>query len=744
MSFFGLLSALLLFQSGAPTEITIQLHSEQDNYKGWVLLLNGEDRFDFSPDGMVSFEITSSNSTFEIKNAEGHSKYIDTFANHARKPIIHLYLDKAGIGLEQVVTADRTAQEMWRSPGDISVVNPEDEKERPTNQTSDWLKEKSEVLLQKTNLGGGSPIMRGVSGNRVLLMVDGFRLNNSTFRLGLNQYLNTVPANQIEQFEILNGPSGVQYGSDGLGGTIHLRSQDPSSRPKNTLSYDNFYSFADQTNNHRVDGSIRRGSWSFSAGAGFNDYENLEAADPVGEQEATGYEAWDGSLNATYELDEQRRFRIINHHSEAQHVPRTDRITSGRDLLWEYHPQKLSMHGLRYEETAERAWADSFEVGLAYSLADEGIRQISTRNPNSLSVTRSRVHSVQTNLTMTKYSGKTLWVYGFDGIVDELDAWAEDIDLTNGQSQTIIPKFPDDSGFTSLGGFITAKTPIGKDWSVKGGLRYSWNEITGTLPDVGQVTNRGDKVTPSLNLIYNPQTWFVSLGVSQGFRAPNLEDSMSVGFSSLGFDAPNPNLNPETLWSYEAMMRHRGDHYLLEASVYTSRYEDLIERVPGTYQGSDTYQGEPVSIMDNVGKAEVNGANLRFVWELSNAHRFRGDASWTRGTQTSDNSPMRRIPPLRGNLAWMFHRERYDLTTVFSWADRQDRLSSGDISDSRIPEGGTPGYGVVHLRGLYRFSESLSLAVALENVTDKLYKHHGSGIFEPGRRVVVQLRTNWK
>lgn len=726
--------------------VSIQLVSPQNaSFRNWSIQLDDKDSLEFQSDGRIRLKIPSDSQSFEILDARGRTRYLGVWSMFPNQQSIIIEVPAPGIHLHQTVSASRIEQDVWEVPAEIGVIKPVDQPERAAAQTSEWLKEQAGVLLQKTNLGGGSPIIRGMSGNRILLMADGFRLNNATFRLGVNQYLNTLPADQLEQIEVLSGPSGVQYGSDGLGGTVHMRSADPASLGEPNLRYRGFLSTADGTHTQRVSGHGGKDRWFFQGHLKYNDYQDLDAPDPVGEQIPTGYSSWDGSANLTFKLDEQRRFRLINTHSDAEHVPRTDRVQSGRDLLWEYHPQKLSLHGLRYESRPKNGFLDFMDLGVGYLRQEEGTLRISSSSPNRLRATHTLVDTFQVNGTLTKITKKIQWVFGFDGQWDRVEDSAFNTSLPDLLVSAAVTKFPEDARYRTLGAFLVSDIHIQGRHYLKAGLRQTMAELQGSLDaPIGKVDERYNQLTPSLTWSVVGDTSFFSLGVSQGFRAPNLEDTLSLGPSNQGFDAPNPNLQPEKLWSYEINLRKELGGQLIQASLYTSRYEGLIEKVPGAFEGEHTFQGESVFILDNVGKAKVDGLSLRYQNQINGRNRLRADLSWVEGTQTDRNEPMSRIAPLRGNIHWNFRAQHFQLSGVFSWAERQDRLSPSDLADSRIPEDGTPGYGVVHLRGRYSINDKISVNLALENLGDKLYKTHGSGIFEPGRRALLELEAKWR
>lgn len=735
---------LLFALSPQPHEVALKLPNDlADQPSAWSLRLEDGRTLKFDASGSLVFDHPGATTFFEVIDAQGHVRLPATFEGFAPGAVHLLPVSRQApqptTEMTMVVSAGRHLEILNEQPREITVIKPSDQKERTTSQTSDWLKEEAEVLLQKTNLGGGSPIIRGMSGNRVLLMVDGFRLNNATFRLGLNQYLNTVPGNRLDQVEVMMGPSGVMYGSDGLGGTVHLRTLDADAGPKG-FDYEGSWSSADNTQSHTLEGSYQFGDLSIAGHVTFNDYADLRSAD--GPQVPTAYSTWDGSFQVQYRFDDMSRLRFMNLGSTAENVPRTDRILAGKDLLWEYSPQNFNLNGVRYDKILDQSFADYLDFGYAYSNNYEGTRRISTKDPDRLEEERADVDTHQVDLTLSGANQGWDWSYGFDAQWDQVAAWGRVTDLTSNTVTGTEGKFPNDGEYRAMGAFAMVKRRLTDSQNIRFGLRYTDFWMTGTLDEpIGKAVLQDQHLTPSL--YYNNQRgpWQVAAGISQGFRAPNLEDALSAGFSNKGFDAPNPNLGAEQLWNYEIGIRYRNPLWHGGITLYTSRYDNLIERVPGSYQGQTTYQGEPVFMMDNVGRAKIDGLNLDFATQLAANLKLSGDLAWTRGTQLTDNLPMTRIPPLRGNLRLNYQRQRYAFSSIFTWAARQDRLSPGDLADSRIPEDGTPGYAVLHLRGRYQFNNHVTLNAGLENITNQLYKSHGSGIYEPGRRLMLRLQV---
>lgn len=717
--------------------------SQLKDFSGWTLVDESGRSFRFDSQGTLKLELPDSSKTFEISDARRRLRFVGSWDQITTAPFT-IDVSGSSLGIHLVVSGKRSQQNAWDAVAEIEVIRPDEDPTRSAAQSSDWLKEQAEILLQKTNLGGGSPIIRGMSGNRILLMLDGFRINNSIFRLGLNQYLNTIPAGQLSQIEVLSGPSGTQYGSDGLGGTVHLRSGNPLVDGTPGYTYRGFTSTADGTQIHQLAGLQRKGRWGVQGHISWSDLANLEAADPVGEQVPTGYQAWDGSLNFALDLGANRSLRFTNSLSRADEVPRTDRIQSGRDLRWDYDPQILRTHTIRYEGQHHSPIYDYVDLGLAYFVQEEGTKRISTRSPDVQEDTLTKVNTAQIAATFSKVMGSISWNYGFDAQLDGIDAAGLTIDLTDGSETSQPGKFPNDGHYQGIGLFAIGEWTLAPSHSVQLGMRQSWVAIKGTLADpVGFSELDNERFTPSLSWRGRFTDWLWTTSVTQGYRTPNLEDAFSVGFSSLGFDAPNPALGPEFVWNYEVGARWHGTRGAWEATVYHSRFKDLIERVPGSYLDATEIQGEPVFVLDNVGRAEVNGISLSGLYQLNSNLEISGDVAWTRGTQTDRNEPMTRIPPLRGNTAMNGQWRDHLLSLVATWAQRQDRLSPNDMGDTRIPEGGTPGYAAFHLRYARQLSPRIHFRAAVENLLDKLYKSHGSGIWEPGRRLTLEINARF-
>jgi len=653
------------------------------------------------------------------------------------------------------VTASRTETRVIESPREIRIVDAIELRDSLTPGTPEALVELPEVLIQKTSLGGGAPIVRGLSGNRILLLVDGVRLNNSTYRIGLNQYLNTVDPGIVDRIEVVPGAGSVLYGSDALGGVIHVMTPAPAENlPR--LSYSGNLTAAEGSHTHAVRTSRWWGSGGLIAGVGYRDFNDVRAGGGIGIQKPTAYSEWSANARALF-LTGQRAHLSIGYQITRQNdVPRTDRVVAGKDSLYVYDPQHRELFFARYEAKQISDVIQFASVSLSWNHQREG-RTIIT---NSRSDVREEfLDDVQTMRLVAEARSlageRTLLTYGGETYLDFVSSRGKDVNLADASETSTSGKFPDDGQHLSAGLFAQATHTLTNVTTMVGAVRFSTFRLTGTpLGDFGKVSLTNSMLTGSAQARFSfGEDDHLFAGISQAFRSPNMEDALAAGLSNKGYDVPNPNLDAERSWSFEAGLKTAGriggngwpNHesaqgiYRLGITAYLTLISDLIERTPTTFAGSDSLNGSPVFHNENLGSARIVGISGSGDVHPFPTVRLRSSISWTRGTNSDLDQPMTRIPPLRGRVALRHDFSDGWIELPLVWATAQKRLSPEDIRDTRILDGGTPGYATVHLRGGMPLGNGIEFRASLENIADSGYRTHGSGIDQPGRNLIVGL-----
>jgi outer membrane receptor protein involved in Fe transport len=415
-------------------------------------------------------------------------------------------------------------------------------------------------------------------------------------------------------------------------------------------------------------------------------------------------------------------------------VPKTSEVTLGDKIQFNYEPQERDLVYLEYRGK-DLSLFDLIKANVSYNRQKEGEEIIDGDSPELETREVTDVGTWGATLQLTNQIGEAQRLtYGLEYYQDKYDTSKDAVDLSTGVKTAIIPGTPDGAEYTSFGIYLQDEIRLGERADAVLGVRYSEYEADGTLVTEARTESlslESSKITGSLNGRFEitPNLNLVG-GVAQGFRAPNMEDFFGrVDFFS---EIPNTDLEPEQSVDWEVGLKYYDRDTSGELYYYYSDFEDLIERVEVAPE---------VQQRQNIGKAWIQGVEAAVSHQFNKHWSVQAMATWTEGEDKETDKPLRRIPPLNGSVRIRYtHNPRLwgELDTLL--AAEQDRLSDGDISDARIPDGGTPGYAVWSLKGGFKRTPNEQLLVTFENITDVEYKTHGSGLYAPGRSILVSYR----
>jgi len=670
---------------------------------------------------------------------------------------------------EVMVTAMRSERILPEVPYTGYVLDRGTMQDQMPRTTPDVLKGLPSVLLQKTSEGQGSPYLRGFTGFRTLMLVDGIRLNNSVFREGPNQYWNTVDPWSIDRYEVVMGPGSVLYGSDAVGGVVNAMSASPmlwTGQPVVEPRMGFRVATADESAQVRIGEAGRvTERLSFSGGLTWKTFGDLEGGKDVGKQRHTGYDETDFDLRADYLLKVDMTLTLAHQQVEQEDAWRTHKTIYG--IEWEglEHGSELKRsfdqhRTLTYARLAAASLSGPVSAWrLTLSRQEQTEDRVRLRTENRSDQQGFEVGTWGISLEMESESDWGDWVYGMEYYRDDVDSTRHQTGADGVTKYSIQGPVADDASYDLLGLYVqdTISTFDGViEWTP--GLRYTWAGLDADRvedPLTGEVTSRNDQwdtVSASLRMLAPfgaTRGYALFAGLSQGFRAPNLSDLTRLDSArSSELETPVENLDPEKFLCAETGLRFQGERLFSEASVYTTWINDMIVRTPTGVLIDDLEEVTKQNAGDGwiAGVELIVGADLTEDWHVTLA------GSWMEGKvdtyPTSEPVQVReymsRLMPLTGQarLRWQPAGEPFWVEGVADAAAKADRLSTRDTQDTqRIPLGGTPGYVVGSLRGGLTVLDSLQLTLALENLTDEDYRIHGSGVNEAGRSVVVQ--TEW-
>ena len=606
-----------------------------------------------------------------------------------------------------------------------------------TRTVPEMLSYETGVMVQKTNHGGGSPSLRGLHGNQTLMMVDGVRLNNSIFRYGPNQYLNTVDAFAVDQLDVLFGSGSIQYGSDAMGGVIAAKFHEPEFVKCNQWVPKVFFRTTTGNQEYSMRSSVDRcfGQNAITAGITMRQFGDVLAGGDLKYQRPSGYKEFD--VDVKFVRKDKLGKWVAAHQSNNQFdVPIFHRVALENYKFYNTTLQARTLTYLKRSLVFSGKLFDEIEL-MAGRQNQHEHREFQKNNSNLL---RTERDSVNTYFFTTKFYGKLhnrwQWVLGTDFYFDKVNSARMDADVALGTLKQIRGLYPNGSTQmqNSAFGYIT-KT--GDRGLVRLGGRYNYTQITLQTLETGNVQYQKGafvadgagslKVTKKLHLYGN---------VGTGFRSPNIDDMGTLGIVDFRFETPQYGLLPEYSFNKELGLKYKSAKSQFNVCVFHNAMSGLISRIKA---GSDSMQGYPVYQKQNLGSSLIYGAELDWKHEFGGHWVFGGGGSLIVGDNITGNEPMRRIPPAMCNAVL-----RYKLNGSVSFsmniigARAQLRLAKGDIQDNRIGPAGTPGYFTGDLRCEMNFKRA-TVDIAILNLRNQRYKTHGSGIYSMGRAVQLLI-----
>jgi len=643
---------------------------------------------------------------------------------------------------EFVVVGSRVQTSLLDAPEAISLLNRSSLKSISPMSMPDALDAMPGVFMQKTNHGGGSPFVRGLTGYHTLILVDGIRLNNAVFRSGPNQYLNTVDPLMIDQVEVLRGPGSVQYGTDAIGGTIYLRSAIPEFSPGKLKLHGKVYGkwmSHGMEKSGRAQLGISGSNLALSAGITRKVFGNITAGGNLGELDHTGYDEYAADVQTRVKIAPAQKLTLAWQHHKQNDIQLYHKLTTGEYSVYTFDPQVRDLLYLKHEASTGKGILHGIRTTLSLHRSDE-TRKKQRTGSNDYFREEDLVNSYGFSTEFVLNNGRN-WntVSGMEFYFDRVHSSSRKTDLATGEVEMLRGLYPDNSSISNLSAFSLHTLKLGA-LKLKGGIRYNYF-ILGLSDEVfGELTIKPQALVGGLGISYRVwENTDISFNIHNAFRAPNINDVSSFGIADFRYEVPNFDLTPEKSWNKELGIRTDQELFSGALYFYHNSLRDLVINVKSTYLGQDSIDGVQVYTRDNAGKAFIRGVEgelrvkpLRFL----SIYSF---LIYTYGHNVSMDEPLRRIPPLNGLIGLDLKIiKQLNLITEWQFAGTQDRLSSGDMDDPRIPEGGTPAWNVFNLRLNFNMA-GFQVNTGLINLFNKAYRTHGSGVEEMGRSVYISF-----
>jgi hemoglobin/transferrin/lactoferrin receptor protein len=658
---------------------------------------------------------------------------------------------------EVIVTASRIEEPVFLTPYSADTISAQRIQMASFRSTPDIFREMPGVLVQKTAHGQGSPYIRGFTGYRNLFMIDGIRLNNAVFRDGPNQYWATVDVGSIRRMEVVRGPKSVLYGSDAIGGTVNVLTNNPEAFHMGEafggwLGYR--YANGEHSNIARARLDIALGrDGGLIIGGSTKDFGDIESGE--GKLPNTGYDEWTMDNKLLYELSDNLTLSVAHFQVHQEAVPRTHRTiysqpykgtVAGSELRRDLDQDRILSY-VRLQVDEAFGW-ENWNIALFRHQQEEQRERL--RSGDRWDQQGVDVDTLGMNLAANLIT-ENLGVFtaGADWAHDRVDSFSSE--------NPIQGPVADDSTYDWVGIFLQNRYYFSDNLDMTVGMRLGYFKVdAGRIsdPQDGSLYSYQDSWTALVGNIRMgwspvPDRWRLYGGISQGFRAPNLSDLTRFDSArSNEFEIPSVDLDPERYTSYELGARYRNDTLEIEGACYYTDIKDQIQRL---LTGNVHEDGEQEVTKANVGDGEIYGLELKASWFISSRWSAFGHYAWLDGK--IDSAAQVGVAPMDDYHSRMMPTNyrlgvRYQAANAHnSWLEFEmirvedaDRLSLQDKSDTqRIPPGGTPGYTLWHIRGGLDLNEHFNLNLVLENLLDENYRVHGSGQNETGRNFIVSI-----
>jgi hemoglobin/transferrin/lactoferrin receptor protein len=713
-----------------------------------------------------------------------------------------IYLENKTQGLDEIViSASKFEQSKREVPQKIVSIKAEDIIFASPQTSADLLEASGQVFIQKSQLGGGSPMIRGFSTNRLLVSVDGVRMNNAIFRGGNLQNVISIDPFSIQNTEIILGAGSVIYGSDAIGGVMNFYTKKPKlSTTENLQIKSNLltrYATASNAKTGHVDVNLGWKKWASYTSISFTDFDDLtmgkygpddylrteyvetvNGVDVIRQnsdsrvQKFTGYNQFNFLEKLHYQADETLGFDFGLHYSATSDNPRYDRLIryTGDELRsaeWKYGPQRWFLGNFQLTKLSSNSnLYDKIKVTAAYQNFQE-----SRIDRNLYSEIRrerdEKVDAVSANLDFEKtISEKSKIFYGFEYLFNNVHSSGLKTNINTNDSEKIASRYPDGSTWQSAAAYFSYKYKANKKFTFQSGIRYNQIKIKADLTDNNTFYNfpfnnadlNTGAFTGTAGISWLPNKvmqW--KLNASSAFRAPNIDDVGKVFDSEPGaVVVPNANLKPEYAYGGELGLTLNFDNIVsIDLATYYTYLDNALVRRDFTINGESQilYDGElsDVQAIQNASKAWIYGFEAGAKISFSKNLKLTSQYSITGGTEEDRYGaevPVRHVAPSFGNthLSWQKNKLKCDAFVNYNGELSYNQLAPSEIDkdflyakdDNGNPY--SPSWYTLNFRSQYQVGEALLVIATLENITNQRYRTYSSGIAAPGINLILAVK----
>ncbi|MBF8149739.1 TonB-dependent receptor [Winogradskyella sp. F6397] len=712
-----------------------------------------------------------------------------------------IYLTPKVEGLDQIlISASKFEQHKRDIPQTIVNVSAKDIALSNPQTSADLLENTGNIYIQKSQLGGGSPMIRGFSTNRLLIAVDGVRMNNAIFRGGNLQNVIAIDPFSVQQTEVTLGAGSVVYGSDAIGGVMSFYTKKPQFSETDDLDFSanaltRFASANNEKTGH-LDFNLGYNNWAFLTSVSYTDFDDLRmgshgpddylrpeyvtrqnGADVIVAnsnpkvQVPTGYDQINLMQKVRYKSSDDLDFDLGLYFSTTSNYSRYDRLIRYRDDVlrsaeWNYGPQQWFMGNFQFTKLSSSSnLYDKIQTTLAYQNFKES-REDRDFQSSIRAIRAESVDAISFNLDLEKkLHPKTSLFYGMEYLHNTVHSDGHDKNIETGDNSVSLTRYPDGSTWQSAAAYASLKYKPNSKFVFQSGLRYNQviakadyteNNVFLNLPFDDAEVNTG-ALTGTAGITWSPSDllqW--KLNAATAFRAPNIDDIGKVFDSEPGaVVVPNKDLKAEYAYSGELGLKLNFENkVIIDLATYYTFLDNALIRRDYKLNGDTemVYNGEASTIqaIQNASKAWIYGFEAGIEVNFTKQLQLRSQYNSIGGTEDNNGveEPIRHVAPRFGrtHLVWKKNKLLFDAYLIYNDELSNNQLAPSETSKDYIyaldanGDPYAPSWHTLNFRTQYHYNERLSITASLENITDQRYRPYSSGLSAAGRNLILALK----
>jgi hemoglobin/transferrin/lactoferrin receptor protein len=709
-----------------------------------------------------------------------------------------LLMEATSLDLDEVVvSASRWEQNKSEVPNKITTIPVSKMRLLNLQTTADLIGSSDAVFVQKSQLGGGSPMIRGFATNRVLIVVDGVRMNNAIYREGNIQNVISIDPSALEATEIIFGPGATIYGSDAIGGVMdfHTKKALFTTGEKPYIKVDAFsrLSSANKEKTNHIDLNIGGKKIAFLTSITYSDFGNLkmgsngdttylrkEYVDFINQKDSvvkntdnrvqkfSGYNQINIMNKLRFKISENADLVFSNHYSRLSDVPRYDRLIqykSGKLRYgdWYYGPQVWMMNSLQLTLSGKNRLYDEARI-IASQQSYEESRHDRNFGKTTINEQVDKVGIASINLDFDKkFKGeKQLAYYGFEYVYNDIRSVAQTRDIMTGDTAAAGSRYPNGKNrYNSTSLYVGYKNNLSEKLTFNTGIRYNLVTLNSTIADNSffnvpftSISMSNGALTGAAGLVLRLKgKTQLNLNTSTGFRAPNLDDVGKIFDPVAGVVVvPNPDLKPEYAYNIDlGLSKDFLDFLHFDITGFYTWLSNAMIRHDFLFNGEDSiiYKGvlSRVQAITNATYARVYGVNLNIQCNIADYLAVKSSLNITKGKEKGD-IPLRHAAPTFGTTHILLKSNKLnaDLYANYNASRKFEDMPPTEIEKPYLyatDKNGkpySPGWFTLNFKISYNAMKWAIINAGVENIFDKRYRPYSSGIVAPGRNFVISLR----